>query len=702
MDDAEGKAEARDQPDDDDNNKGRMPRREFLSGIVASAAAPLLLTPKSCDQHKDDDCPPATGGAPAPPAKAAGPTRDVIVIGSGFGATVAVTQLLSADRNRDVLILERGLWWLSPDRPKPDYLARPGSREKVQYFTRPDHSEGVRYLLSILSVNGRKLSSKASPLYNLHTFGDMNVLTANGIGGGSLIYLNVTIPPVEYEEDRPKPYEEKKGRSYPIFERDWPVKLTHEDYRAAGDWMARWRGRLNHIVTEFPLRKGLDPADLGPLENLYLGKARALRQAADVSGSHWKRISPWTPAPLSIDEYDEQNPGVTGKRELEVCTRLGRCFLGCPPRAIQTLDRTLLNKFLDDPRAYPNLRLESLKEVSHIQQASDGTYNVYFREAGAGGEDNLRAYNARRVVVAAGTLGTNQILLRSKDCGALRLSDRLGHRFSGNGDLGGFILDVGQHYKPAVREEDRIRYKVYPTRGPQITSYVQYETTGANPVHMTVEDGGIPPTLAAFTRVLLNFARQPKGLSDVFNKLRELGDSGVFPKAEPILRGRPRPDDPKSYQTEQAMLENVFYFQCMGRDEPDGQFFLNGKGRLDLTYNGKDPMKNEVYARLEEIMRAMADRMGGEFTAFTSLLPNPRLFTLHPLGGCSMGEDVTRGVVDERGRVFRNEPGADPRSKAVYEGLYVMDASVFPGPVAVNPTLTIVALALKIARGIAA
>ncbi|HZI19054.1 MAG TPA: GMC family oxidoreductase [Pyrinomonadaceae bacterium] len=184
--------------------------------------------------------------------------------------------------------------------------------------------------------------------------------------------------------------------------------------------------------------------------------------------------------------------------------------------------------------------------------------------------------------------------------------------------------------------------------------------------------------------------------------MRELDDSGAFPKVEPILRGRPRPEDPESYQTEQEMLENVFYFQCMGRDEPDGQFRLDGRGRLDLDYRGKGPMKNEVYGKLEEIMRAMAERMGGGFVPFTSLLPNPRLFTLHPLGGCSMGEDVTRGVVDGRGRVFKNEPGADPRARAVYEGLYVMDASVFPGPVAVNPTLSVVALSLRIAQDIAA
>lgn len=675
----------------------RLPRREFLSNsakLLTGAAAPLILAPKSCDEGQKD-CQPAAGGAAALRSdRPAGRPYDVIVIGSGFGATVAVTSLLARKPDLNLLILERGLWWLSPDRPKPDYLAG-NPAERVQYYVRPDHNDGVRYLLSVLSLNGRPFS-KADPLYHIHTFGDINVLTASGVGGGSLIYLNVTIPPIKDE-----------GGAYLVL-KDWPLRLTEADYRAALDWMAEWRGRLNNIVTEFPLRPGLDPADLGARENLYLSKTRAFRHAANVMGD-WRRLSPWTPAPLSIDEYDETNPAVTAKRELEVCTRLGRCFLGCPPRAIQTLDKTLLNRFLNDRRTYPGLSLEGLREVSHIQQAADGTYNVYFRDRNAGREDDLRAYNARQVIVAAGTLGSNEILLRSRQCEkTLSLSERLGHGFSGNGDLGGFIVDVGQHYPPGTSEADRVRFRVYPTRGPLITSYVQFEADGGpgvGPFQMTVEDGGIPPTVAALTRILLDFADR-QGSSDVpassgliagfFKKLLEWNDSGVLPKLEPILRGRPQPSDPKSYQTEQETLENVFYFQCMGRDEPDGQFIVDGKGRLDLTFNGKNPREHPVYRKLEEIMRAMADKMGGRFVRFPSLMPTPRLFTLHPLGGCAMGADATRGVVDDKGRVFKG----GGNSGAVYEGLYAIDASIFPGPVAVNPTLTIVALALRVAAGI--
>ena len=67
-----------------------------------------------------------------------------------------------------------------------------------------------------------------------------------------------------------------------------------------------------------------------------------------------------------------------------------------------------------------------------------------------------------------------------------------------------------------------------------------------------------------------------------------------------------------------------------------------------------------------------------------------RLITVHPLGGCPMGENAHDGVVDSYGRVF----GA--------EGLYVADGSIMPGPVGANPSLTIAAMAERIAAAMVA
>ena len=76
--------------------------------------------------------------------------------------------------------------------------------------------------------------------------------------------------------------------------------------------------------------------------------------------------------------------------------------------------------------------------------------------------------------------------------------------------------------------------------------------------------------------------------------------------------------------------------------------------------------------------------------------PDRKFVTVHPLGGCIMGTDSNTGVVSTKGEVY--DPSSGPA--AVHPGLYIADASVVPGPVAVNPTLTIVAMAKKIVANI--
>src|SRR5262249_15801782 len=69
----------------------------------------------------------------------------------------------------------------------------------------------------------------------------------------------------------------------------------------------------------------------------------------------------------------------------------------------------------------------------------------------------------------------------------------------------------------------------------------------------------------------------------------------------------------------------------------------------------------------------------------------------HPLGGCRIGSNATKGVVDEYGRVFDTSKSG-PRP--FYEGLYIADASIIPSALGVNPSLTISALALPISNHI--
>src|SRR5437588_116738 len=165
---------------------------------------------------------------------------DVIVIGTGFGASVAVTKLLEKVPHTTIHMLERGLWWFTPERPQP--------------------------------------------LYRYNLFKDIDIVTASGVGGGSLIYANVSIEP------------RKDGAgNYPVMA-DWPLKLKPEDYNSpnpqqkqgAVDWMTKYRGKAHQVVTRFPLpaELNLDPKALDANhEHLYLCKMRELSDASYVAGT---------------------------------------------------------------------------------------------------------------------------------------------------------------------------------------------------------------------------------------------------------------------------------------------------------------------------------------------------------------------------------------------------------------------------------
>src|SRR5262249_32895541 len=209
---------------------------------------------------------------------------DVIVIGTGLGATVAATQL--AAKGKKILMLERGLWWFTPERPVPDWILQRSQgdapEQPVQYWPRPDHAEGLVDFLAVVRTNSplenlrhigeflRKLVKgklEPQPLYRYHLFPEIHIVSASGVGGGSLIYSNVTL------EARLDP-----ARSQYRVMANWPLKLTPQDYNNARDWMTSKRGTASRVVTRVPLPSalGLDVANLPQgYEFLYLWKSQA-------------------------------------------------------------------------------------------------------------------------------------------------------------------------------------------------------------------------------------------------------------------------------------------------------------------------------------------------------------------------------------------------------------------------------------------
>jgi cholesterol oxidase len=625
---------------------------------------------------------------------------DAIIIGTGFGATVAATEL--ARRGKRVLMLERGLWWYSPERPLPPYLQQRSQgdnpEQPIQYWARPNNNSGLLDFFSVVRTNSRGIEDlrdvgnffeqllggapRPHPLYRYNIFDEIDIITASGVGGGSLIYSNVTIEP-DWDE---------ATQTHPVMV-DWPIQLNRQDYQNARTWMETYRGKLQKVVTKVPLPPGLglDASNLDAQhEFLYLGKSRALRIAGQAMGR------PWAPLDLAIIEYDGvKNPDGTptdaaSQKPPTFCERQGRCFLGCLPGARHTLNKTIVNKLLAVPN--PLVSLRSLCEVDSIRPVkADGSAGYEVRYTNLRDSSNQTVSSAT-VIIAAGCLGSTEILLRSSRLrGFLKLSNALGTRFSSNGDFNGFVL---------VPRESPV-YPVYPTRGPINTSHVRFQD---GKLHVNIEDGGIPAMFAAVTRAGLNVLDNAAQSELFTHAMKGVWAFGRLADLVPFLPQPPDPKDPARFRTEDEMLADVFWFNCMGTDRtlgvngPQGKFDLEGNGHVTLKYTGGKLADDPVFKRIEQIMKQMAQAMGGTYAPFPLWdgLGVRKLLSVHPLGGCPMAKDSNDGVVDNQGRVFNLAPGSQP----FYAGLYVMDASMIPGPVGVNPTFTIVALALKVAAGI--
>jgi cholesterol oxidase len=578
---------------------------------------------------------------------------DAIVVGSGFGGTVAATTLARAGRR--VLILERGTWWVSPEElgsppSPPSGAARlaewlKGEGEPVQYWPRPDHKDGLLYLFA---ANYGKRNRDG--LYKISSFDEATVVTASAVGGGSMIYSNVNL------------------RAQPEALEAIGLPLGEADYDAAVRWMEDVRGPLNRIVTKVPL-PGRDVADLGEDDYLYFDRSRVLKDAAaDVSAKLGIEL-PWSPLELSILEYDPERGAESGAaREHTFCRRQGRCIFGCLPGARETLDRSLFDHALSRPDGKATLL--PLAEATRLRRI-EGGYEVTFRDHRHDGEKTV---SASSVFLAAGTLGTVELLLRSREEGGLEVSDRLGRGFSTNCDFGAFIVDTA---KPVNSAE-----------GPINTCGVRAVVDG---MHFTLEDTGIPsmvaPVIATSIRLLDTVVRRRLFRGKL--RLTWLGQS--VRDLEMLLPNLPDTYDPKDVRTEAETVANIFLFHVMGQDDASGRLTLRD-GKLDLRWE-RPVLEQPTFAKARDLCEEFATAMGGRYVPMDEALPQLRRLTItHPLGGCGVGPSREAGVVDEVGRVY-DPSGAD--ETAVHEGLYVVDGSAMPGALGVNPTLTISAQALK-------
>ena len=518
------------------------------------------------------------------------PDFDVLVIGSGYGGAICAARLAARRKpGVKIAVLERGREWVPGTFPNSLANFRPFSRR----------SSWLR----------AQLATNPLGLFGFHNQGDMTVVSGSGLGGSSLINCAVVI---ETEED--------------VFRQTaWPPELRSKS--VLRPYYDRARGMLAPQRT---------PEDRFPPKlKTQLGTGAVLAERGT-----WPAGVAY-PLSLAVTFTDRTN--AQGMRQ-HGCVQCGDCSTGCNVGAKHSLDMNYL------PLAWRGgALLFTQTEVERIERAGD-RYRLHctLRSGRLFAEDH-QVVTARVVIVAAGTVGSNEVLLRSRDARNLAASDWLGKGFSANGN--------------------HIWFVDYQLSNSAVTT----NSAGVG-VALGTPLAPVGPTIQG----IVDFRRGDRPLERrvVFEDVAQA--SALAPGVASLLV---------------ADLNRAITLLACGHDTADGEIRLEGD-EAAVRWPGYTTQACE--AAMAELIAQYASAYGGRGRLFPIGGPT----TAHPLGGCRMGATAAEGVVNHRGQVF--DPAAGRDSRAVQPGLYVADASIVPTALGNNPLLTISALVERIAEMIVA
>lgn len=365
---------------------------------------------------------------------------------------------------------------------------------------------------------------------------------------------------------------------------------------------------------------------------------------------------------------------------------------------------------------FPLCQVDTIKDTGN----SGFRYRINFKDYRDDNRGIQRKIETDFVVLAAGTLGSTEILTRSKNHNNLRISDTLGTLFSTNGDTFGVIHPTKEN--------------VDSSRGPMQTSIAKFKNKSGD-FYFSIEDLGIPKMFGEIlpmifkimaiqkevgsflpnqnlgnmiTKVVLDRIRDQNTRDDLSKLVRSFDISMSGIATDRIVRiindiNGSFLDDKTRIQSLEERTRNVMMLFGVGRDNPNSQLFLDDNDQINLNqkyYVDKksQPVVYDIIDRMQDFAKEIGKN--GEDSLFIPFWSKEKKedqiqITAHPLGGCPMGNDASSGVVDSFGNVFEGNSG-----DRKYEGLYVVDGSIIPSSLGVNPSLTISALAFRSAEHI--
>ncbi len=489
-------------------------------------------------------------------------------------------------------------------------LARMGLRvallEQGRDWRPGDFPTTAKARLKTMLLTGRVPNwGNPTGLYQLSVGKGLTVFGASGLGGNSLINAGVTLRP---DLDRLR----KVG---------WPEAVVGDGLLLKG--LARAEAMLGTAPVPEPER---------------FGKFAGMCRAAEAAGLPVQRPS------MTIAH--KPGPNVAGVTQY-ACRYCGDCWSGCNVGAKNTTGITYIADAVDHGAAvFCESRAQSIAKTAN-------GWEIVAQDLSKKGV--TRRIEAPIVVLAAGTMGTNELLLRARQRG-LALSSRLGENFSANGDDLVFADKLDMRINGIAVGFPPQAPRGTPQVGPHSMAWINL---GDEDGPLCVHDGTMLKMMAALAPLesLLKL--------NIRTSLRLLRQ-GVF--------------------GDEMSRSQILYI--VSHDDASGRLHLQ-KDRVFVDWPGYSTAPERV--RAERKAKAMIEKMGGEFVSnpFAMTAFGGNRIIAHPLGGCGMGDTVEKGVVAPDGRVFDPTKG----SAGVHDGLYVCDGAAIPTSVGVSPLLTISGLA---------
>jgi cholesterol oxidase len=453
-------------------------------------------------------------------------------------------------------------------------------------------------------------------------------LRAAGVGGGSLLYANTHLVP------------EPEIFSAPGWQR------SRQDWYRALEPFYGLAQRMMGVATS-PFEGVADKVLHEVAKDMGRGDTYELANAASYY-AHQKAVA------------TDADPYFSGEGPArDACTMCAGCMTGCRFNAKNTLDKNYLH-FAE--RNGVVIRPES--EVVRIEALPDENGR---RDGGAGYELTVvkstgqvrrrTTIRTRGVVVSAGVLGTVKLLMEAKHrCNGLeRISDRLGVEIRCNSET---FYSIGFDMSRFKAEEIPMGMGVNAAFKPDDITMIEPVrfSAGSDAMYLSVnqvpltDKGRIPRPIA----LLLNCVRHP------ITTLRQLNPFGKTRNSVLLM----------IMQSADASVD-ARWQSAWTKLYRRGLTFIQGPASARLT---------TYFPIGQKVARLFAQKTGGEpANVLLDILADIPV-SGHVMGGVAIGGNADDGVVNDKGEVFG------------YQNLRVLDASIIPGNLAVNPSQTILAL----------